>query len=132
MSERPVKEWVGRRPESMPTVKVQLRVFDRQEGKCACGCQVVMDFDRDEIDCDHILALKDGGENRETNLQLLRRKCHRSKTSAENTARADAERHKARAFARPSKWQGRGFPPAQPKHNATRPIERKWDRETVE
>jgi 5-methylcytosine-specific restriction endonuclease McrA len=82
----------------MPSVKVQLRIYERQNGVCACGCQVVMDFDRDEIDCDHIVALKDHGENRETNLQLLRRKCHRTKTAAENTARADANRHKAKAL----------------------------------
>lgn len=82
----------------MPTVKVQLRIYDRQYGKCACGCQIVMDFDRDEIDCDHTIALKDGGENRESNLQLLLRKHHRAKTVAENVARADADRHKAKAL----------------------------------
>lgn len=129
MTERPVKEWVGRRPESMPTAKVQLRIFNRQNGVCACGCQVVMDFDRDDIDCDHILALKDDGENRESNLQLLRRKCHRAKTSAENSARADAERHKARAFAkRPSG----GFPPANPQRRASSPVVHWMDRADVD
>jgi 5-methylcytosine-specific restriction endonuclease McrA len=76
MTARPVKEWLGRRPESMPTVKVQLRLFELQQGICACGCRTLMDFDRDHIDCDHKIPLKDGGENRESNLQLLLRRHH--------------------------------------------------------
>lgn len=31
-------EWMGRKPTSMPTVKVLLRLFDAQGGICACGC----------------------------------------------------------------------------------------------
>ena len=100
MTARAVPEWIGRTPEAMPGIHVLLRLHVKQGGKCACPdeCGQVMDFDRDEIDCDHIVALKDHGENRETNLQLLRRKCHRTKTAAENIARADANRHKAKAL----------------------------------
>lgn len=93
-------EWIGRTPESMPTTAVQLRLYHRQDGVCACpdNCGIVMDFDRDDIDCDHKIALQDGGENREGNLQLLLRKHHRKKTVAENIARGVERRHKAKAF----------------------------------
>lgn len=97
---RAVPEWVGRRPESMPTVAVQLRVLDRQGGVCSCpdNCGIVINFDRDEVDCDHIVPLQDGGENRESNLQILLRRHHLKKTTAENVARGVARRHKAKSL----------------------------------
>ena len=91
-------EWIGKRPESMPSTAVQLRVLERQGGKCACGCGIVVDFDRDDLDCDLIVPLQDGGENREGNLQMLLTKHHRVKTTAENIARGEARRHKAKAL----------------------------------
>ena len=41
---------------------------------------------------DHIVPLKDGGQNRETNMQLVAEKAHREKTAAENSARAKEQR----------------------------------------
>lgn len=129
MTPRPVEEWVGRRPQSMPTIKVLLRIYDRQAGICACGCGTLMNFDRDQIDCDHKTPLKDGGENREANLQLLLRRHHVTKTSAEAVARAAAERHKAKAFTgRRSRFQSAGFRRAPPQRTATTPPRRKSDR----
>lgn len=122
------KEWIGRRPESMPTVKVLLRLFEAQDGICACGCGTKMDFELDQIDCDHRVALKDGGANVESNLQLLLRRHHVTKTSAENVARAEAERHKAKAFTivreRRQKIQSAGFRKAPPQRTATTPVRR--------
>jgi 5-methylcytosine-specific restriction protein A len=95
---RAVKPWVGRRPESMPGQIVLLRLYAKQDGKCACGCGMVMNLERDEIDVDHRVALIDGGENAELNLQLLLREHHRTKTKAEATARSHERQHKAKAF----------------------------------
>lgn len=124
MAPRSTKEWIGRRPESMPSIHVRLRIYSRQNGLCACGCRRVMNLDRDKIDCDHILALRDGGENRETNLQLLLHEHHQAKTTAENIARGEERRHKAKAFttASKSKWGSRGFAPSRPQHRATTPL----------
>lgn len=121
------KEWIGRRPESMPGKLVLLRLYSRQNGLCACGCGRVMSFDRDKIDCDHVLALIDGGENRESNLQLLLNEHHKAKTSAEATARAAERDHKAKAFTslRTPKMRGAGFRKPEPQRSATRRIE-KW------
>jgi 5-methylcytosine-specific restriction endonuclease McrA len=82
----------------MPGTLVLLRLYDKQDGLCACGCGTRMNLDTDQIDRDHIKALKDGGENRESNLQLLLRRHHVTKTNAENIARGVANRHKAKAF----------------------------------
>lgn len=126
MTPRPVKEWVGRRPESMPGQLVLLRLYAKQNGICACGCGIVMNLNRDQVDCDHRLALIDGGENRESNLQLLLRKHHRAKTSIENTQRAEGRRHQAKAFAKPkTSMRGGGFRKSEPQRSATRKIE-KW------
>lgn len=93
-----IKEWVGRTDESMPGIHVLLRLYAKQNGLCACGCGRTMNFERDQIDCDHILALRDGGENVEANLQLLLQEHHQVKTVAENIARGVERRHKAKAF----------------------------------
>jgi 5-methylcytosine-specific restriction protein A len=129
MTERTVAEWVGKRPESMPGTLVLLRLYSRQNGLCACGCGHVMSFERDRIDRDHVVALKDGGENREANLQLLLRECHLAKTIGENVARGEANRHKAKAFTRPKRS---GFRKAEPQRTATRAIVRKADRRSQE
>jgi 5-methylcytosine-specific restriction endonuclease McrA len=126
MTPRPVKEWIGKRPESMPGKLVMLRLYAKQNGLCACGCGMVMNLNRDQVDCDHKLALIDGGENRETNLQLLLRQHHRAKTSVENSQRAQARRHQAKAFAKPKgSMRGAGFRKGVPQRTATRKIE-KW------
>lgn len=98
MSPRPVPEWRGRRPESMPGQLVLLRLYAKQNGLCACGCGRVMSFERDVIDCDHIVPLIDGGENVESNLQLMLQEHHRTKSSGEAVARGKERRHKAKAF----------------------------------
>jgi len=49
------------------------------------------------ITCDHIKALEDGGENRETNLQLIcTAPCSLKKTGQENSRRAKADRGAAK------------------------------------
>lgn len=122
-----LKTWVGKTPEAMPGQTVLLRLYAKQNGLCACGCTRVMNLNRDQVDCDHIVPLIDGGMNVESNLQLLLREHHKAKTSAEATARSEERRHKSKAFAplRKSKLRGIGFRTAVPQRSATRKIE-KW------
>lgn len=125
MTARAVAEWIGRTPESMPGKLVLLRLYARQNGLCACGCGRVMKFDRDRIDCDHRIPLKDGGENVESNLQLMLHEHHVTKTVDENIVRAKASRHQAKAFTslRTPKMQGQGFRKRPPQNSATRAID---------
>lgn len=119
-----LKSWAGKTEESMPGIHVLLRLYSKQDGLCACGCGRTMSFERDKIDCDHIVPLRDGGENVEANLQLMLQEHHRAKTAGENVARGRERQHKAKAFnaLRKPKWQSAGFQ-ARPKQNtATRKI----------
>lgn len=118
------KSWVGAKPESMPGLHVLLRLYAKQDCLCACGCGRVMSFERDKIDCDHKIPLRDGGENVEANLQLLLQEHHKTKTIAENVARGKERQHKAKAFTamkRPS-MRGQGFNKAPPQRRASTPL----------
>ena len=123
MTARPVPDWVGKRPESMPGQLVLLRLYAKQNGLCACGCGRVMSFERDVIECDHIVTLIDGGENRESNLQLMLQEHHRVKTSGEATVRSAERRHKAKAF---SSLRKPSFPT-----NRNGPLKKKMNGEVV-
>ena len=51
--------------------------FERARGRCEmCGTQL----QPAEWECDHVVALKDGGTNELENLRVLCRPCHRAKT----------------------------------------------------
>jgi 5-methylcytosine-specific restriction enzyme A len=126
-----LKDWVGKTPEAMPGQTVLLRLYAKQNGLCACGCGRVMNLNRDAVDCDHKVALIDGGENVESNLQLMLQEHHRLKTATEATARSEERRHKAKAFTalRKPRFASRGFPTFPKQHTATRPL--RWKQEIM-
>ena len=83
-------EWQGRTDDSMPPQSVRLRIFRQQDGRCPiCTRQL----NPGNITTDHTVALEDGGENREQNLQLIcTAPCSLKKTGEENRRRAKADR----------------------------------------
>lgn len=109
---RAVPEWRGKTPESKPPKAVLDRLFLKQNGRCAISGRKIRPGDT--TNADHIIPLKDGGENRESNLQLALKKPHQEKTAAENTARAKEKRLRLKhaglwpKSSRPLK--SRGFP----------------------
>lgn len=131
---RAVPEWQGRTDDAMPGIHVLMRLYAKQDGLCACGCGRVMNFDRDQIHCDHKTPLRDGGENRESNLQLMLAEHHLDKTVAENVARGKERRHKSKAFpqlkARKRKWNSRPLGRGNQQHTATRPIRKRSEEKT--
>lgn len=86
---RSVDEWVAKHDDQAIPLKVRIRVFQRSGGICALSGKRV---GPGEWDLDHIKALADGGEHRETNLQVVWRPKHREKTAVENSDRAKADR----------------------------------------
>lgn len=89
---RTTKEWIGRTPNSQPPTTVLIRIFEECGGHCAaCGIKI----GPKKWEADHKTRLKDGGENRESNLQVLCILCHREKTGKENSDQAKANRVKA-------------------------------------
>ena len=88
---RPVTEWVGKRPDSMPPPTVMQRIWDRQGGLCAISG---LPIGKKKWDREHIKPLEDGGENRESNIQIALRVEHLKKTVVENQNRKKADRKK--------------------------------------
>jgi 5-methylcytosine-specific restriction endonuclease McrA len=94
---RSVKEWVGKSPDDWPPPpRVQLRILERQRGKCAItGSKFVVG---DKKQMDHKIPQADGGENRESNVHwILTVAAHHPKTKAEaavrKKVRAKAKKH---------------------------------------
>ena len=83
---RSVPEWIGKTDDSPIPPRVKLRVADRQGGHCK-ECET-----RTGLDADHIVALADGGEHRESNLQMLCKYHHKLKTAKEALERAKVRR----------------------------------------
>lgn len=75
---RAVEEWIGKTDDTPIPARVRLRVFERCKGLCG-SCQRKL-YPGDRWDCDHRVALINGGQNREGNLRLLCAWCHKSKT----------------------------------------------------
>lgn len=79
---RTVAEWIGRNDDTPAPPRVRLRVFEAYGGRCHWSGQKIQPGD--SWDLDHIRALINGGENRETNLApILRGKPHKDKTAAD-------------------------------------------------
>lgn len=79
MTGRTVPEWVGATPDAPIPARVRLRVFERHEGRCHISGRKITPAD--QWDCDHIIALCNGGEHRERNLAPALRDKHRAKTA---------------------------------------------------
>lgn len=87
---RTVAEWIGKNDDVMPPRSVFDRLWAKQDGKDAV---TGLPFrPGDVVIRDHIVPLADGGENRESNLQLIRQDTSIAKTSREATERAEYRR----------------------------------------
>lgn len=75
---RSTPEWIGESDDEAVPLRVKLRVYFAAGGKCAeCGRKPRAG---EKPECDHIIAIVNGGENKETNLQNLCSWCHDAKT----------------------------------------------------
>ena len=88
---RTLPEWIGKTDNTSIPDRVRLRVHGKAGGKCAvCG--------RDAFICDfdHIIPIILGGQNRESNLQLLCIPCHKAKTKLDVKLKAKVARVRKR------------------------------------
>lgn len=94
MTGRSVEEWRGKSPDSPIPPRVKLRVWERCGGKCALsGRKLAVG---EPHDFDHIIALCNGGQNRESNLQLVSRAKHREKTAADVATKSKTYRQRGK------------------------------------
>lgn len=125
---RRVTEWIGKTPDSRPPPHVRLRIFERFKGFCHfSGIKI---RPGDHWDADHIVALINGGENRESNLApILRGKPHKEKTAQDVAEKSRNYRKRAKHVGAISptrqKIQSRGFAKAQGQRKASSPVN-KW------
>lgn len=88
---RSVEEWIGKTPDERPPDRVRMRVLLRYNRRCYWTGVLIRPGD--EWDCDHIIAIINGGQNRESNLApIWRGKAHKEKTKQD---REEADRVKS-------------------------------------
>jgi hypothetical protein len=85
---RLVPEWIGATDNTPVPNHVRVRIFDRGNGLCKICTRKIRPGDR--WICDHTKALVNGGENRETNLQVICDWCDKKvKTPADVAEKSD-------------------------------------------
>lgn len=92
MNARSVPEWIGKTPDTTPPDRVRVRVFEAKNGRChACGRKIATG---ENWTLEHLTALINGGENRESNLDVTCDWCLPEKNAADVAEKADVYRVK--------------------------------------
>lgn len=91
---RELPEWIGGHDDQAVPQRVRLRVFERHEGRCHISGRKIMPGDL--WDLDHIVALVNGGEHRESNLAPALRDKHRAKTAEDVREKSTVRRKRAK------------------------------------
>lgn len=78
LTAREVPEWIGATSDTPIPPRVRARVFERHGGICYLSKRKIMAGDTWQ--CDHVIALINGGQNRESNLAPALADKHREKT----------------------------------------------------
>jgi 5-methylcytosine-specific restriction protein A len=91
---RSVPEWVGVTADVWIPIRVRLRIWQKFDGRCALCARKLTPGDKFEFD--HVQALINGGEHRESNLQLVCQWCHKEKSRADVAEKAKVAAVKAR------------------------------------
>lgn len=105
---RAIPEWIGATPDTPAPKKVQLRVLLRYERRCHWTGALIRAGDA--WDVDHVIALVNGGENKESNLApILRGKPHQEKTAEDRDEADKVRRIREKHYGKrnPSKAWGR-------------------------
>ncbi|MBN8968954.1 MAG: HNH endonuclease [Rhizobiales bacterium] len=91
---RSVDEWIGKTDEAKIPPRVRLRVFERHNGVCHISGRRIRAGEPWE--CDHIVALVNGGEHRESNLAPALVDKHREKTKGDVAEKSRVRRKKSK------------------------------------
>lgn len=78
---RSVPEWIGKTDDAKVPDRVRQRIFEREDKRCHLSGRVIREGELWELD--HVIALVNGGEHRESNLKPALKDKHREKTAAD-------------------------------------------------
>lgn len=111
MTGRSVPEWIGATPDTAIPARVRLRVFEAYGGVCYLSKRKIRPGEKWEAE--HIIALTNGGENRERNLAPALVEPHKAKTANDVAIKAKTDsirkKHLGIKSANTRKIQSRGF-----------------------
>lgn len=93
---REVEEWIGKTPDTPVPTRVRLRIFDRFGGKCYLTGKIIRAGDKWDIE--HVVALCNGGENREYNLAPALIAPHKIKTKSDRAQKSKRDRIRTKHF----------------------------------
>jgi 5-methylcytosine-specific restriction endonuclease McrA len=91
---RSVDEWIGKTNDSPIPHRVRVRVFERHNGVCHLSGRTIRAGEA--WDCDHIIALANGGRHAESNLAPALRDKHKLKTAQDVREKSIVYRKKAK------------------------------------
>lgn len=78
---REVPEWIGSSPDAKVPPRVKIRVFEKFHGRCYLSGRKILAGEAWELE--HIIALCNGGEHRESNFAPALGEPHKVKTKAD-------------------------------------------------
>lgn len=91
---RSVPEWKGATDDTPIPARVKVRIFDAYGGVCYLSHRKIMPGDKWQ--CEHIVAIINGGQNRETNLAPALVEPHKIKTKEDVRIKAKTARIRKR------------------------------------
>jgi hypothetical protein len=91
---RSTAEWIGKTDDAKVPGYIRLRVFNRYDGSCYLSKRKILASDAWELE--HILALCNGGEHRESNFAPALIAPHKVKTKQDLATRAKNDRIRKR------------------------------------
>lgn len=106
---RAVEEWKGRTPDTPAPDRVRVRVFDRAGGRCDICKRALRTGERWTLE--HVKAVINGGENRESNLGVTCDWCLPEKNAADVAEKSSVyEKRLKHILPKESKgWGRKGF-----------------------
>lgn len=122
---RQTPEWIAKSDDEKVPPRVKLRVFERAGGKCHISGRLIRAGEA--WDCDHVIALINGGQHRESNMAPALTGPHREKTAEDVAEKSKVYRKRAKhlgLMVPRQKIQSAGFRKSAPQRTASRPIER--------
>jgi 5-methylcytosine-specific restriction protein A len=82
MTGRARPEWIADHPDQAVPKLVKLRIWEREEGRCyLTGLKI--NALKDAFEYEHVIALANGGQHRESNIRLALTDAHKAKTRAD-------------------------------------------------